>query len=56
MPIKISDILLFLLYVGILIFADEIFDNHHAYNNNKYSEIIHINLVTCFNITRFNKI
>jgi hypothetical protein len=35
------DILLFLLYIVILIFAEKIFDDHHAY------ELIHMNLVTC---------
>ncbi|PKK43740.1 hypothetical protein RhiirC2_764732 [Rhizophagus irregularis] len=39
------DILLFLLYIGILIFAEKITDYHHAYN--RCSEITHINLVTC---------
>src|SRR5215469_8587783 len=48
-----TDILL-LLYIGILIFAEKIFDNHHAYN--RRSEIIHMNLVTCLNITLLNKI
>ena len=48
------DVLLFLLYIGVLIFAEKIFDNHHAYN--RYSEITHINLVTCLNITLINKL
>src|SRR5436305_9868235 len=39
-----TDILLFLLYIGILIFAEKI-DNHHVYN--RRSEITHMNLVTC---------
>src|SRR5436305_5041366 len=39
-----TDILLFLLYIGILIFAEKI-DHHHAYN--RRSEITHMNLVTC---------
>ena len=39
-----TDILLFLLCIGILIFAEKIFDNH-AYN--RRSETIHMNLVTC---------
>jgi len=42
---KISVILLFLLYIGILIFAKIVFDHHHAYN--RRSEITHMNLVTC---------
>ena len=46
-----TDILFFLLYIGILIFAEKI---THAYN--RRSEITHINLVTCLNITFFNKI
>ena len=45
MSMKISVILLFLLYIGILIFAEKIFDHHHAYN--RRSEITHMNLVTC---------
>src|SRR6266542_3915497 len=40
-----TDILLFLLYIGILIFAEKIFGHHHAYN--RRSEITHMNLVTC---------
>src|SRR6266542_4371917 len=40
-----TDILLFLLYIGILIFAEKITDHHHAYN--RRSEITHMNLVTC---------
>src|SRR6185437_8188002 len=44
-----TDILLFLLYIGILIFAEKITDHHHAYN--RHSEITHkithMNLVTC---------
>src|SRR5581483_1572172 len=46
-----TDILLFLLYIGILIFAEKITDHHHAYN--RRSEITHI---TCLNITLLNKI
>src|SRR6266542_4465623 len=49
-----TDILLFLLYIGILIFAEKITDHHHAYN--RRSEIIHMNLITCLNITLLNKI
>src|SRR5687768_11661712 len=45
MSMKISVILLFLLYIGILIFAKKVFDHHHAYN--RRSEITHMNLVTC---------
>ena len=45
MSMKISVILLFLLYIGILIFAEKITDHHHAYN--RRSEITHMNLVTC---------
>src|SRR2546430_16903297 len=45
MSMKISVILLFLLYIGILIFAEKIFDHHHAYN--RRSEITHMNLITC---------
>src|SRR3954467_4536702 len=37
--------LIFLLYIGILIFAEKITDHHHAYN--RCSEITHMNLVTC---------
>ena len=40
-----TDMLLFLLYIGILIFAEKITDHHHAYN--RRSEITHMNLVTC---------
>src|SRR6266498_620692 len=40
-----TDILLFLLYIGTLIFAEKISDHHHAYN--RRSEITHMNLVTC---------
>ena len=40
-----TDILLFLLYIGILIFAEKITVHHHAYN--RRSEITHMNLVTC---------
>ena len=40
-----TDILLFLLYICILIFAEKITDHHHAYN--RRSEITHMNLVTC---------
>src|SRR6266542_6503273 len=40
-----TDILLFLLYIGISIFTEKITDHHHAYN--RRSEITHINLVTC---------
>src|SRR5581483_3693451 len=40
-----TDILLFLLYIGILIFAEKITDHHHAYN--RHSEITHMNFVTC---------
>src|SRR5438067_4946982 len=40
-----TDILLFLLCIGILIFAEKIFDHHHAYN--RRSEITHMNLVIC---------
>src|SRR2546429_253859 len=47
-------ILLFLLYIGVLIFAEKITDHHHAYN--RRSEIYHINLVTCLNITLLNKL
>ena len=46
-----TDILLFLLYIGILIFTEKITDHHHMYN--RHSEIIHI---TCLNITLLNKI
>src|ERR1044072_4573339 len=49
-----TDTSLFLLYISILIFAEKIFDYHHAYN--KRSEIIHMNLITCLNITLLNKI
>ena len=35
----------FLLYIGILIFAEKITDHHHAYNGR--SEITHMNLITC---------
>ena len=49
-----TDVLLFLLYIGVLIFAEKIFDYHHAYN--KRSEIIHMNLITSLNITLLNKI
>src|SRR6266498_4090436 len=35
-----TDILLFLLYIGILIFAEKITDHHHAYN--RRSEITHM--------------
>src|ERR1044071_8092638 len=45
MSMKISVILLFLLYTSILIFAEKITDHHHAYNGR--SEITHMNLVTC---------
>src|SRR5690242_876484 len=48
-----TDILLFLLCIGILIFAKKIFDNH-AYN--RRSETIHMSLITCLNITLLNKI
>src|ERR1044072_2320027 len=34
-----SDILLFLLYIGILIFAKKIFDNHHAYHRRSVIKI-----------------
>ena len=47
------DILLFLLCIGILIFAEKIFDNH-AYN--RRSETIYMNLITCLNITLLSKI
>src|ERR1044071_4319737 len=47
------DILLFFLCIGILIFTKKIFDNH-AYN--RRSETIHMNLITCLNITLLNKI
>src|SRR5205823_1259658 len=40
-----TDILLFLLCIGILIFAEKITDHHHAYN--RRSEITHMNHVTC---------
>ncbi len=40
-----TDILLFLLYIGILIFAEKITDHHHAYN--RRSELIHMNFITC---------
>src|SRR6266496_6650965 len=40
-----TDILLFLLYISILIFAEKITDHHHAYN--RRSEITHMNLITC---------
>ena len=40
-----ADILFFLLYIGILIFAEKITDHHHAFN--KRSELIHMNLVAC---------
>jgi hypothetical protein len=39
------DISFFLLYIGILIFAEKITDYYHAYN--RCSEITHINLVIC---------
>src|SRR5271154_1395710 len=39
-----TDIFL-LLYIGILIFAEKIFNHHHAHN--RRSEITHMNLVTC---------
>src|SRR5581483_12121745 len=39
------DIILFLLYIGVLIFAEKITDHHHVYNGR--SEITHMNLVTC---------
>src|SRR6266542_408437 len=39
------DTILFLLYIGVLIFAEKITDHHHAYNGR--SEITHMNLVTC---------
>src|SRR6266496_1349240 len=39
------DILFFLLYIGILIFAEKIFNHHHTYN--RCNEITHMNLVTC---------
>src|ERR1043165_8185536 len=45
-----TDILLFLIYISILIFAKKIFDNHYAYN--RRSETIHMNLVTCLNINK----
>src|SRR5581483_10441441 len=54
MSMKILVILLFLLYIGILIFTEKITNHHHAYN--RCSETIHMNLVTCLNITFFNKI
>ncbi|POG58863.1 hypothetical protein GLOIN_2v1727082 [Rhizophagus irregularis DAOM 181602=DAOM 197198] len=41
-----TDILLFLLYIGILIFAEKITDHHHAYNRHSH-KITHMNLVTC---------
>src|SRR5437762_9203694 len=40
-----TDILLFLLYICILIFAEKITDHHHAHN--RRSEITHMNLITC---------
>ncbi|POG77910.1 hypothetical protein GLOIN_2v1542563 [Rhizophagus irregularis DAOM 181602=DAOM 197198] len=45
MSMKFSVISLFLLYIGILIFAEKIFGHHHAYN--RHSEITHMNLVIC---------
>ena len=39
------DIILFLLYIGVLIFAEKISDHHHEYN--RRSEISHMILVTC---------
>src|SRR5213595_1338280 len=47
-----TDTLLFF-SIGILI-AEKITDHHHAYN--RRSEIIHMNLITCLNITLLNKI
>src|SRR5215813_1197433 len=46
-----TGILLFLLYIGILIFAEKITDHHHAYN--RRSEITHMNLVTCNDTANF---
>jgi hypothetical protein len=40
-----TDIFLFLLYIGILIFAEKSLTIHHAYN--RRSEITHMNLITC---------
>src|ERR1044072_6802571 len=41
------NILLFLLYISILIFAKKILDHNHHHIYNKRSEITHMILITC---------